>query len=105
MSKYTKELKKNRFKNILDPEDYSTSSLPAVEAAEPAEFEWKYYYICYDFTPYGKSMTDDLKFFRQKKCNNRKELRSLLSYLMSDPHNSNFAVYTQKVKYGKLKQI
>ncbi len=102
---YKKEFKKNRFKNIFDPEDHSADHLPAVEHAGPQGFEWKYYYICYETTPYGKSMLDNLSFYRQKKCYNKKELRSLLEYLKSDPRNSNFTIWSQKEKCGKLKQL
>lgn len=44
---YKKELKKNRYKNIFDPEDDSFFGHQAIEGAYPHGFTWTFYYIGY----------------------------------------------------------
>jgi hypothetical protein len=105
MNNIKKKLKKNRYKNIFDPQDTSYFGLAPVEGAYPAGFTWKYYYIGYYVTPSGHNMTGNKKFYRQKVCNNLKELKSLLEYLQSDPKNSDFFVWSHKIKYGKIKAL
>jgi hypothetical protein len=105
MSKAKKQLKKNRFKNIFDPADDSFFAHQAIEGAMPSGFTWTYYYIGYYMTPSGHNMTGNKKFYRQKVCNNFKEVKSLLEYLESDPKNSDFSVWSHKIKYDKIKAL
>lgn len=105
MNKIKKQLKKNRYKNIFDPEDDSFFGHQAIEGAYPHGFTWTFYYIGYYVTPSGKNIGGNKKFYRQKVCNNVKELRSLLEYLESNDKNSDFVVWSHKIKYGKIKLL